>query len=93
VRGIEFLVGVRRAEKCSDSYSSLFVLHGVILPVFFVLVALEPAFSNLCHFLHARPHAAAGMASFNGGESVANCSASGMSPLDSASYLLGARCG
>jgi hypothetical protein len=61
--------------------------------LFFVAHCPRPArrprvrFSNLCHFLDARLHAAAGMANFNGGESVANYSASGMSPLDSSATV------
>jgi hypothetical protein len=94
-----FLVGVRqkaedgetrtkdaRRAKCSDSYSS----PGQYSARFFFVAHCPRAsrrprvrFSNLCHFLDVRLHAAAGMANFNGRESVANCSASRMSPLDS----------
>jgi hypothetical protein len=74
-----------RRAKCSDSV--LEPGRKISARLFFVAHCPRPArrprvrFSNLCHFLDARLHAAAGMANFNGGESVANYSASGMSPL------------
>ena len=87
----KILVGVRQAEdgetkdedarhtKCSDSYSSLFVLHGcgIILPGFLVLAALDQLAALGSAFLIS---AASSMRGFmqlpgwptlNGGESVA----------------------